>query len=50
MADLIVTSSQTGLPMHGQQDHLKLGLLGFFGQDFPIQDVPSQLEVVAFLK
>ena len=42
--------SQDSLPMCGWQDQLKLGLLGFFGQDFSKQEALPQLEMVAFLK
>ena len=49
VANLIMSPSQSGLPMCGQQDQLKLGLLGFFGQNLSIQDTPLQLEVVVFL-
>ena len=45
-----MTPSQHGLPIHGQQNQLKLGLSGGFGQDLSIQNAPTQLEMVAFLK
>ena len=50
VADLIMTPSYCSLLMHGQQDQLKLGLLGVFGQEFSVQNALLQLEVVAFSK
>ena len=36
--------------MCGWQDQLELCFMGVFGQEFSIQNTPSQLEVVAFSK
>ena len=44
----MVIPSQSSLPVYGQHNQLKLGLLGFFGQDFSIQDARPQFEMVTF--
>ena len=45
-----MSPSQSSLPMCGQQDQFKLGLLGFFWLDFSIQDTLPQLKVVVLKK